>query len=447
MLARRFREKMRVPSLDLGEAIMGRRLAMLSLASAVVLAISACGNAEPDTAGDDESSGRPGVSDTTIRVGGLISKANPVGRDYNQAVEGVEAYLDLVNDQGGVFGRQFEILPVRDDQGRASTQIEQAKALIDEDQVFAVLPIVTNTFSSASTFVEAGTPTFGWNINREWQTGPNLFGEKGSALCYGCVDEALAWFMLEALGLQRAAVISYSVPQSKVCADGIVTSLEHFGANVVYRNSALSFGFTDISADVTAIKDSDAQILFTCMDVNGNVKAARELQGTGIVVQSPEGYDPTVPAEFGSAVEGFYFRTYFVPFEAAAAADVTGMNAFLAAMKERDLEPTELRLAGWVNAMLLVRGIKDAGESFTQQRVVDAINAIDDWTAEGVLAPIDWTLLNPDGTRAYPPDGTLDCAAWVRIEAGAFTPVFGQPGKPLVCLPNGTADLRAVSYL
>ena len=43
-------------------------------------------------------------------------------------------------------------------------------------------------------------------------------------------------------------------------------------------------------------------------------------------------------------------------------------------MKERGIEPSEHSQAGWINAALLVEGIKAAGDDFTRQSVIDAIN-------------------------------------------------------------------------
>ena len=56
-----------------------------------------------------------------------------------------------------------------------------------------------------------------------------------------------------------------------------------------------------------------------------------------------------------------------------------------------------------------------------------------DYTAGGLLPPVDWTT-------AHEEDG--DCLAMLKVVDGRFKPVFGQPGKPFVCFPD---DLRRIT--
>lgn len=411
------------------------RTRTLAILVVVGLGAAACGNADDGGSGGGGGGGgdgRDGVSDSTIRVGGVLSQTNPIGRPYEEVWEGARIYFDRVNAEGGVFDREFELLDYRDDQSRASEQIRLVQQVVEEDDVFAVLPIVSNVFAAAGYLVEAQVPTFGWNIQSEWASGLNLFGEKGSFLCFGCPDVKLAWFA-EQIEADSVAILSYGVPQSSVCAEGIQASMEENGIDVPYINTSLSYGFTDIATDARRIRDSGADLLMTCMDVNGNVKAARALQGSGIAIQSPEGYDPRVPAEFGADIEGFYFRTSFVPFEAEDA-ESPGMDAFRAALDEEGLAPTELLLAGWLNARLLHEGIQLAGEDFTRESVIDAINSIDDWTADGILDDVDWTVFDPEEeVRIEGPPDDVQCNAWLQVRDGAFVPVLGEPGMPFAC--------------
>ena len=56
-------------------------------------------------------------------------------------------------------------------------------------------------------------------------------------------------------------------------------------------------------------------------------------------------------------------------------------------MDEAGVTPSENALAGWLNADLFVTGLKEAGPSFDQQKVIDAINKITDYTADGIIYP------------------------------------------------------------
>src|SRR5262249_32631942 len=145
--------------------------------------------------GQADSGARPGVSDTEIKVGGVASITNPLGGNYGDAFDGAQAYFDSVNKQGGVFGRQIKLVARRDDNTQASRNKDQTPALVEQDGVFAVLPVSTISFAGAKYLVDNKIPTFGWNINSEWSLGNNLFGEKGSNLCFDCPNAWMPYVM------------------------------------------------------------------------------------------------------------------------------------------------------------------------------------------------------------------------------------------------------------
>ncbi|MGH9032870.1 MAG: ABC transporter substrate-binding protein [Acidimicrobiia bacterium] len=407
-----------------------RAVAVLMIVGLVAVA---CGNEE--SSGGGSGGGRPGVTDTEIRVGGVVGKTNPVGRPYEDGFVGVKAYFDMINAEGGVFGRDLELVAERDDQSQASRNVQQVRALVEEDNVFAVLPVVTQIFAGAGYLVDQGVPTFGWNINVEWSQGENLFGEKGSFLCFDC-PSLHPVYVAQQVGATRAAVFAYGQsPQSTDCAEGVKNGFDAFGPELAFEDTSLAFGFTDLSAAVAEIRDQGVDFIATCMDINGNANIAQAVRDAGIElkgVYSPEGYAQDVLDDLGDKIDGFYFGAAFVPFEEPQPPE--GMQQYLAAMEELGQTPSEQGLAGWINAALLVAGIEAAGEDFTQESVIDSINELTDFTADGIVPAQDWTKLHEADPRS---DG---CTAIVQVQGGEFVPVFGEPGKPFVCFENNQVE-------
>jgi ABC-type branched-subunit amino acid transport system substrate-binding protein len=398
-------------------------------AACVLVAVGvACENEESGGGGGD-AEGRPGVTDTEIRVGGVVGETNPVGRPFEDSFVGAQAYFDRVNAEGGLFGREIVSVSERDDRSLASSNITEVRALVEEDDVFAVIPITTQVFAGADYLVEQGTPTFGWNINAEWSEGDNLFGQIGSHICFGCPALLPPWIAQQEAAT-GAAIFAYGQsPQSSACAEGMELGFDTYGPPAVFVDKSLAFGFTDSTAAIAGVRDSGADFVATCMDVNGTATLAQDLRDAGldVAVYAPEGYNPAVLDDLGESVEGFYFGAPFEPFEVADPS--RGMREFLAAMDEVGEAPNEHLLSGWINAVLLVDGIRAAGEDFTQQSVVDAINEMTDFTAGGILPRIDWT-------KAHDPDPeTKACTAVLRVQDLEFVPTFGEPGKPFVCFP------------
>src|SRR5215207_5665147 len=166
----------------------------------------------------------PGVDDSTIRVGGVASITNPIGGVYGEAFDGVQAYFDMVNEDGGIYGRELEITAEEDDNTGFENR-EDVQSLISQD-IFAVLPVATLDFSGADLLVAENIPTFGWNINEEYNLDPNLFGERGF-LCFTCPSPGLPW-LAEDVGASTVGVLAYDVPQSSDCAEGIQNSFDAY---------------------------------------------------------------------------------------------------------------------------------------------------------------------------------------------------------------------------
>jgi len=422
--------------------------ALVAILGVLAVMVVACENEEGGNGGGGAPGSRPGVTDSEIRIGSLISVNNPTGLPYNDAVAGARAYFEKINDEGGVFDRELVIAVERDD--GVGNNLAEARALVEEDQVFAVAPVVVLFFTGGNYLAEQGTPTFGWNINAEWSAGPNLFGQIGSYLCFTC-PSVIAPYIARQIDAQRAAVFGYgAAPQSADCVDGVEAGFEKFGEDVefAFKDTSLSFGFTDTSAAVAMVRDANVDFIATCMDVSGNATLVSAIRAAGIDVSlwAPQGYDSAVLADLGDQLNGFYFSTPFWPFQVEDPPE--GMREYLDAMEDRNMEPNEFTLTGWVNAHLLVEGIKAAGEDFTQESVVAAINSMEEpFTAGGIMYPtVIWADTDdyPEGAHGPALNGTA-CQAFVTVENAEFTPVFGKPGSPFVCFEgNNQVDGEGV---
>ena len=89
----------------------------------------------------------------TKNVGGTIyiAAVGPMGKnDGLQMTQGIQLYLDKVNQEGGVNGRNVELL-VFDDQNDKELAVQKAKEIVEQDQVHVVLG---HLYSSTS--IQAG---------------------------------------------------------------------------------------------------------------------------------------------------------------------------------------------------------------------------------------------------------------------------------------------------
>jgi branched-chain amino acid transport system substrate-binding protein len=372
----------------------------------------------------------PGVDDQTIRVGGVASITNPIGGVYGEAFDGVQAYFDMINEDGGIYGRQLEITAMEDDNTGFENR-EDIQSLISQD-IFAVVPIATLDFSGADLLVQENIPSFGWNINEEYNEGPNLFGERGF-LCFTCASPGLPWLAQE-VGATSVGVLAYDVPQSADCAEGIQNSFDAYPtAEIGFFDDSLQYGIPDMSAQVDRMKDAGVDLVTTCMDFNGATTLQQEMnsQNLDAIQYLPNGYDYTFLEENGDLFDGAYVLTNFVPFEVPDDEKPEGMQLYEEWIDESGGNVGELSLGGWLAADLFVTGLRAAGPEFSRQGVIDGLNQLTDWDGQGLVADIDWT-------ESHESEGDESCFAMSQIVDGDhFEPVFGEPGKPFICFPLG----------
>jgi branched-chain amino acid transport system substrate-binding protein len=387
------------------------------------------------------ASNAPGVTADEIRVGGVASVTNPLGGKYADSFAGVKAYFDMVNADGGVAGRKLVLVSERDD--KVVNNDAEVQGLLEQDDVFAVIPVTTLLFSGAKRLVDAGVPTFGWIISQDWQGSaedprPNLFGQNGSYLCFDCAGPLMPYVAKKA-GKHKIGILAYNVPQSAGCAKGVQASVDRYGeaadAQVVFTDSSLSYGTTDLSVQVQKMTDAGVDLVTTCMDQQGVVTLAKELkkQGSDAIQFLPNGYDHELLDEFGDLFEGSYLYPGMAPLEMDDPPEA--METMRKAFDDAGVDPTENAIIGWINADLFVRGLREAGDDLSRQGVIDAINSMTDWNAGGLVADVDWTTAHRERAKQ-------GCYAYLRIHDSEFEPVWGQPGKPFVCFDWDSTDLE-----
>ncbi len=379
-----------------------------------------------------------GVSAREIKVGGIVTQSNdPTGASLDTTFDGVQAYFDYVNHNGGVYGRKLVLSSKRDD--ALANNRSEVQALLSEDHVFAALPIAVDLFTGATLLAKSGIPTFGWLINPEWGSekvdpGPaSFFGEAGSFVCFSCATASPTAWLPEKLHRQRVGVVAYDVDQSAGCAEGAKKSFERYHtAKLVFLDKSLTFGSPDFSAQVARMKKAKANLVITCLDGNGTVNLGREIkkQGLDAVQVSANLYNHDLVKHNAAVLDGSYLYTVFTPFEVKP--QPPGTKRYFTWIKKAGGATTENSLVGWLNADLFVTGLRAAGPTFTRAKVVSAINALTSYDADGLVPPVDWRIAD----RKEP-----SCFAVSKIVKGAFTPVYGKPGRPFVCFSDDAKRL------
>jgi ABC-type branched-subunit amino acid transport system substrate-binding protein len=375
----------------------------------------------------------PGVTDTEINVTAIAAITNPLGMKNASTIDGAQAYFDMVNAAGGIYGRKIVFKDKLDD--RFTNNSVEVERVLAGGNTFAVVPVSTTLFNGADALSAAKMPTFGWLINTEWgatDQDPRLtmFGQTRSFLG-AAQPQPMGPYLVKQAGKHNVGLLTYSAAQAAECATGTQKSFDQWGgwadAKIAFVDGAVPLFNTDYSVQVSKMKDANVDAVFTCLDTNGVVALAREIkkQGLPAIQIINNGYDPEFLAEYGDLLEGSLIRVDFTPIEVPV--KPAGLQRFEEWMKKGGYTINENSGIGWLNADLFVSGLVGAGPNFSQASVVDAINKMTKYTAEGMLHGVDWT-------KAHTSSPGVICGSVVTVKDGSFVPTAGQSdSNPWAC--------------
>lgn len=445
---------------------MDRTVVRLATACcAVVLLAGACGNSSGEQAGPDgdgpaagsatvtdeerdtfvKLSGVPGVTDDEIAYTVIGTKTgNPLGICILDCyADGIRAYFAFRNSEGGIYGRQLVLDEVVDDELAQNQQ--RSLDVVSSDDAFGVFQ-ATLLASGWGALDQAGVPTYAWGIHAtEAAHRPSIFPST-VVRCADCPRPMVPWVAKQE-GATKAASLGYGATEnSKVCAQMVAESFRRhedtFGVEMVYEKDDLQYGLPNgIGPEVTAMKELGVDFISTCIDLNGMKSLAQELARQGmaddVVLYHPNSYDHTFIEEGGELFEGDIVTVQFRPFEVDPGNST--MEDYRHWMEEIGREPSELSMVGWINASTAFDGLLAAGPEFDRQKVIDATNALEGYTAGGLIRELDWGTAHTPFTAADPRPDRPECSALVRVEGGRFVP-YGDPSTPWVCWDSWDTD-------
>ena len=446
-----------------------RRSALVAMA--VTLILAACGNSSDKKASSSSStggsaasgssasgdlsqhvaiSGVPGVSDTEIHFSSLGTNSNnPLGTCVLDCFDnGVKAYFDFRNSQGGIYGRKLVLTKEIDDQ-LANNQAKAAD-IISANDTFGTFS-ATQIPSGWGDLADAGIPVYTWSIFPDEAAGKSQIFGYTPVLCTTCTSRGAA-YEAKLAGAKNVATLGYGVSaNSKECADGAATSVKKYAADignpeVVFTQDNLAFGLPNgIAPEVSQMKADGVNFVIACIDLNGMKTLAQELQRQGIrqsvTLFHPNTYDQAFVQGANGLFAGDLVGVGFRPFEADPG--TSQLKDFRGSMAKLGKPETELAMLGWINADLAYQGLVAAGPSFDRQRVIDATNTkLTHFTAGGLIPPIDWSKAHNPPTEDNPAAGgaVSECVQIVKVGPDSTFQLVGDRAKPFNCWPANTRD-------
>ena len=339
----------------------------LSLAFVAMVALAAPAAAEP------------GVTDTEIVIGSCAALNGPANFLGTQTVQGAQAYLNHVNEQGGVHGRKVKLVSYDDG-------YEPAKAIecfnkLKQDNVFA-----------AGFFV--GTPTAAKHVPMAESakipivglfTGAQLLHEPFKRYVINVRasyhDEAREQVdNLWAAGMKKIGVIYQDDAFGVTVLEGVKKALAKHGSAPVAQGS-FARNTLDVDQGIALVKAAAPDAVVMVGPYAPIAEVVKKGRGAGwnplYVTVSFVGTEAFIKAA-GKAGEGTVITQVVPPVNRT---DLPTVALYQKALKKSfpEAQPNFVSLEGFVDAMVFVEGLKRAGRDLTREKLVDAIEGIQDF--------------------------------------------------------------------
>ena len=410
---------------------IGRLPPIMTVASALLLLIglAACSSdvpvPTPDPAVSSTASGlaaaptptpRPGLSPTAgvtddrILFGQSAAFSGPAQELGLNMRHGILAAFHEVNQQGGIHGRRLELASL-DDSYEPEAAISNTQALIDDEQVFALIGAVGTPTSRSATPVakEAGIPYMapftGAEFLRKTEEWGNIINLRAS---YYQETAEMVERLREDLGIRRIAVVYQDDSYGRAGYNGVLAALEKEENRDV---ELVSIGL--YTRNTTAVRravldinqgNPEAVIIIGAYKPVAALIAWARQSGLDAVFMTVSFVGSNALAEefktLGSDGAGV-FVTQVVPFPTGDAYPVgakyrRALTAYAESVGESGVKPGFVSFEGYLAGRLAIYGVEKCGPQVDRNCFMDALLSSEDFEIDGF--PLGYALDDNQGS-------------------------------------------------
>jgi ABC-type branched-subunit amino acid transport system substrate-binding protein len=380
----------------------------------------------------------PGVTDTEILLGTHFPVSQTPAAAYAPIIDGVRAYFDYVNSQGGVHGRKINLL-IGDDHYNPPDTVEVVRKLVEQDGIFALAyGLGESTHGAVWKYLEErGIPDLFVGSGIVKWTEPLVKTRFGANPDYRTEGRILGKYIAENFNGKKLGLLVQNDELGEDGEAGIRQALEGSDVEIVARETYETVQW-DVTAQTQRLKNANPDVIAVYAippPAASLVKVARELLNwdvpvvvsgivaTDIFIQlaGPENAEGVVSVVFGKQV----YQT-----------DDPGIQRHYEIMEQfgQGVAVSNFTLYGQALGELMVKTLENAGPNLTRESVVEGAEAIRDWCCSVCLVP-----MNMSATDHRP----VEMELYIRVEDSRWVAISepvsfeSTPGKVIGCKGMG----------
>lgn len=352
--------------------------------------------------------GTAGITDDTIKIGTSLPQSGIAASVFGDIATGYDLYIDQLNAEGGIGGRQIELV-ARDDEYKPEETLANYEKLVAEDGVFALFNVI-------------GTPNnLAIRDDQNLQCVPNLFLGTGSQLWGNPAEYPWTIGSIPTYPTEMAVLVDYleeTNPEAKIAilyqnddfgkdyVIGLKDALGDKAKTMIVAEAPYEVSDPTVDSQMVKLKASGADLFFnvtTPKFAAQSIKKAAEMGwkpvhllninatavGQVMIPAGPENSRGTISVNYGKD-----------PLDKQWDND-PGMKRYKAFMAkyapELDVN-SGLSAYGYSTAELMVHVLKQAGDELTRANVMKQATNIKGFTGDLALPGMKITTA-PDDYR------------------------------------------------
>ena len=328
---------------------------------------------------------KTGISKEQILIGSSLALGGHAGYLGTQMLHGALSYIKHVNENGGIHNRKIKIIAL-DDGYEPARCLYNTQQLILESKVFSLFCYVgtPTTVRIIPLVNEAKIPLVGMFTGASRLRQPvnkYLINIRAS---YYQETKAAVDMIVKKMNLNRVAVFYQYDEYGFDGLRGAEIALKQYNLKPVAKGSYVR-GTLDVETGLKTIIESDAQavIMIGTYDPCAKfIKIAKERKFFPVFHNVSFVGSKELARRLGNAGEDVYV-TQVVPPPKQSDPDhsLPGVNEYITLLAKYypESKPSFVGLEGYINARVLVEGLKRAGRDITREKFIAAIESINDF--------------------------------------------------------------------
>lgn len=368
--------------------------------------------------GDASSETDVGVYSDHIVIHSIADPGAPVEGVNAGIHEGISAFVDWCNEQGGVNGRELEIAltdaAFTQTRERVLEACDEAFALVGSGAVFdrdGAQEAVDCGLVEVPAFTIYPEKALADRLVQPLPNPPTMFPTGPGMWLAEEYPEVID---------HAASLYIATGDVTKEQSERQVQAYEQVGYDFVLEEP-VNLGETNWGPTVASLRNADVEYL-TYTGVYQefvNLQTALRDQGYEIPVIDLEAnfYDEDYPETAGSVADGAYVRVTIAPFEEADQNPPTRQFLDILAEYQPGATPELLAVHSFSAGLLFATGLKELGDDVTRDGLLEQLEAIHEWNGGGLHQTGDPGNNTPGG-----------CFVMMQIQDGGFHRVYPDEG-------------------